>query len=275
MGGIWKKIPLTYAVFWVGSLALAGIFPFAGYYSKDAILEAAWASHSAVGHYGFWCGLIAAFLTAFYSWRLIILTFHGAPRADAHTMAHVHESPAVMTVPLLLLAAGALVAGFSLHDQLLGEDWKLFWGQSIQLAPGNQVLAAMEHLPDWVGLSPSVVGLGGIVLAYLMYVAAPKLPGLLAIGYRPIYQFVLHKWYFDELYNVVLVRPTFALARVLWRIGDATIIDGVPNGLAALTAGGSAQMVKLQTGSMAVYAFAMLIGVVALSLLVLLLLVVR
>ena len=275
MGGIWTKIPVTYAVMWVGSLALAGVFPFAGYYSKDAILEAAWAADTGIGAYGFWCCLIAAFLTAFYSWRLIILTFHGRPRADAHTMAHVHESPVVMTIPLLLLATGALVTGFFFHEQLLGPDWRQFWGQSIQLAPGNHVLQAMEEVPRWVGLSPSVVGLVGIVVAYLLYMAAPSVPPLLAARFRPVYLFLLNKWYFDELYDALLVGPTRVLARVLWQVGDATIIDGIPNGVAALTADGSAQVVKLQTGSMAVYAFAMLIGLVVLSGVVLLLLVVR
>ncbi len=275
MGGIWKKIPLTYAVFWVGSLALAGVFPFAGYYSKDAILEAAYASGTGIGAYGFWSCLIAAFLTAFYSWRLIIVAFHGRPRATRQVMDHVHESPPVMTIPLVLLATGALVTGFAFHDQLLGPEWRQFWGQSIQVAPGNHVLHTMEELPAWVGLSPSVIGLAGILLAYFYYVAAPRMPVQLASQYRPIYLFLLNKWYFDEIYDAVLVRPSMALARVAWRVGDAAIIDGMPNGLASLTADGSAQAVKLQNGSIAAYAFAMLIGVVVLSLIVLLLLVVR
>jgi NADH-quinone oxidoreductase subunit L len=275
MGGIWKKIPLTYAVFWAGSLALAGVFPFAGYYSKDAILQAAWAAGTGTGAYGFWCGTLAAFLTAFYSWRLIILTFHGRPRADAHVMAHVHESPPVMTVPLVLLATGALVTGFAFHTQLIGPEWRHFWGQSIQIAPGNQVLAAAGNVPAWVDLSPSVVGLAGILLAYVLYMAVPEVPARLAARFGAIYRFLLNKWYVDELYNALLVRPSFTLARVLWQVGDAAIIDGMPNGLAALTAGGAAQAVKLQTGSMAVYAFVMLIGLVVLSLIVLLLLILR
>ena len=275
MGGIWKRIPLTYIVMWVGSLALAGVFPFAGYYSKDAILEVAWASGTGIGAYGFWCGLIAAFLTGFYSWRLIILTFHGSPRADAHTMEHVHESPPVMTVPLVLLAIGALAAGYAFHEQLLGPDWMAFWGHSIQIAPTNHVLAAMEMVPAWVGMSPSVVGLAGIALAYLFYMAAPSLPALLAAQFRPIYRLLLNKWYVDELYDTLLVRPSLTLARLLWQVGDATIIDGVANGIASLTEDGSARMVKLQTGSIAMYAFAMLIGLVVASCLVLLLMVVR
>jgi len=275
MGGIWKKIPLTYVLMWVGSLSLAGVYPFSGYYSKHEIMEAAYMSGTTVGTYGFWCCLIAAFLTAFYSWRLLILTFHGRPRADAHTMAHVHESPPVMIVPLILLAIGALVIGFTFHEQVDGQLWTQFWGHAIQIAPGNNVLDATEETPDWVAQSVTFIALAGIALAYLFYMVLPSVPALLAARFRPLYLFLLNKWYFDELYDAMLVRPTFALARVLWQVGDATIIDGVPNGLATLTADGSAEVVKLQTGSIAVYAFAMLIGVVVLGGLVLLLLIVR
>jgi NADH-quinone oxidoreductase subunit L len=264
MGGIWRMIPITYAMMWIGNLALGGVFPFAGFYSKDAILEAAWASHSTVGHYGFWCTLIAAFLTAFYSWRLLIMTFHGAPRADHHTMEHVHESPWVMTGPLLVLALGAVFAGMAFHDQLIGEDWQAFWGGSIQVATSNHVLRDMESLPSWVTLSPSVLGLLGIGTAYLFYMVNPTLPARLAAMFPAVYRFLLNKWYFDELYNAVIVRPALWTARFLWQVGDATIIDGIPNGLAAITEGGSDRVVKLQTGSIAVYAFAMLIGLVLL-----------
>jgi NADH-quinone oxidoreductase subunit L len=264
MGGIWKLIPLTYAMMWIGNLALGGVFPFSGYYSKDAILEAAWAAHTGIGQYGFWCTLIAAFLTAFYSWRLLIMTFHGAPRASQQAMEHVHESPPVMTVPLLLLAAGAVFAGMVFHSQLIGDDWQAFWGNSIQIATSNHVLRDMESLPSWVSLSPSVLGLLGIATAYLFYMVAPKLPVRLAATFPFVYRFLLNKWYFDELYAAIFVQPAFALARLFWQVGDVTIIDGVPNGLAALTADGSARVVKVQTGSIAVYAFAMLIGLVLL-----------
>ena len=264
MGGIWKKIPLTYAMMWVGSLALAGVFPFAGFYSKDAVLEAAYASHGGFAMYGFWCGIIAAFLTAFYSWRLIIMTFHGAPRADQHTMDHVHESPPAMTVPLLVLAAGAVLAGFVFNHQLVGEQWQAFWGASIHNGPANHVIHDMHALPGWVGLAPSVVGIAGIALAYLLYMGMPRVPAQLAERFAPLYRFLLNKWYFDELYDRIFVRPTLALARGLWQVGDAKIIDGIPNGLAALTNQGAGQVVKVQTGSIAHYAFAMLIGVVVL-----------
>ena len=264
MGGIWKKIPLTYAMMWVGSLALAGVFPFAGFYSKDAILEAAWASHGGFAHYGFWCGIFAAFLTAFYSWRLLILTFHGAPRADKHTMDHVHESPVSMTGPLIVLALGALLTGMVFGHQLVGEHWQEFWGLAIHNGPANHVLHDMHEVPGWVVLAPAIVGLSGIVLAYLLYMAFPHVPARLAAQFGPVYRFLLNKWYFDELYDRIFVRPAIALARGLWQVGDATIIDGIPNGMAALTAESSGKVVKVQTGSIAHYAFAMLIGVVVL-----------
>ncbi len=264
MGGLWRMIPFTYAMMWVGNLALGGVFPFAGYFSKDAILEAAWAAHTAIGQYGFWCTLVAAFLTAFYSWRLLIMTFHGAPRADRQVMAHVHESPKVMLGPLLLLAIGATFAGMVFRNQLIGADWQAFWGNSIRIAADNHVLRDMESLPLWVSLSPSVFGLLGIGTAYLFYMVSPGIPGRLAAMFPAAYRFLLNKWYFDELYDLAVVRPYRALARLLWQVGDVTLIDGVPNGLAALTEEGAAGAVRLQTGSIAVYAFAMLIGLVLL-----------
>jgi NADH-quinone oxidoreductase subunit L len=264
MGGLWTKIPLTYAVMWVGSLALAGIYPFAGYFSKDAILEAAFANGSPSAIYGFVCGVLAAFLTAFYSWRLLLMTFHGKSRADRDVVAHVHESPLVMTLPLVVLAIGALVAGFSLRDLFIGADWHEFWRGSIANAAGNHVLARLEDIPVWAALAPSVCAVLGIALAYYMYMFATDLPGRLAARFAPLYRFLLNKWYFDELYDLVFVRPAFAVARLLWQVGDATIIDGVPNGVATLAEDFSEQAVKLQTGSIAVYAFSMLVGVVLL-----------
>ena len=264
MGGIWRKIPVTYAVMWIGSLALAGIPIFAGYYSKDAILEAAFARGNVVGMYGFLCGTVAAFLTAFYSWRLLILTFHGTSRASADTLAHVHESPAVMLGPLVVLAIGAVAAGFAFEGFFIGEGWLEFWRGSIVNAPGNTVLDDMHHVPGIISLLPTLVGLLGIALAYVMYVARPELPARMAAAVPRVYDFVLNKWYFDELYNFLFVRPAIWLARTLWQVGDAQVIDGIPNGIAALTTDSSAQVVRIQTGSIAVYAFTMLIGLVLL-----------
>jgi NADH-quinone oxidoreductase subunit L len=214
--------------------------------------------------YGFVCTVLAAFLTAFYSWRLLFMTFYGRSRADHHVLEHVHESPPVMIVPLLVLATGAVIAGKLLDPLFIGEDWQAFWNGSIFNAPTNHVLAALEHVPAWAEMAPLVVGLAGIAVAYVMYIAFPLLPMRLASQFRGIYLFLLNKWYFDELYDAIFVQPTIRLARILWQTGDATIIDGVPNGLAELTVDGSRQAVKIQTGSLAVYAFVMLIGVVLL-----------
>lgn len=264
MGGVWRAIPVTYSVMWIGSLALAGIPPFSGYFSKDAILEAAWSAHTGVGIYGYVCGLAAAFLTAFYSWRLILMTFHGRPRADHHVMEHVHESPAVMLWPLLILSAGATLLGWIFRDQLIGADWRAFWGSSIAIAPTNHVLAGMDAMPFALSLAPTALAVCGIALAYYMYLLQPGVPAALASRFRFVYALLLNKWYVDELYDRIFVGPFKALALLLWQTGDVTIIDGIPNGLASLTEGGAERTVRLQTGSLAVYAFTMVIGVVVL-----------
>jgi NADH-quinone oxidoreductase subunit L len=264
MGGLGRLIPWTCALMWIGNLALAGIPPLAGSYSKDAIISAAYAAGTGVGNYAFFCTVAAAFLTAFYSWRLLIMAFHGKSRADHHTLEHVHESPFVMIGPLVLLAFGAAVAGWALNGWFIGEEWQAFWHGSIVNGANNHVLAGIEHVPSWVESIPLVMGIAGIALAYIMYLAVPSIPGQLASAFGGVYRFLLNKWYFDELYDAIFVQPMFRLARVFWQVGDVTLIDGMPNGMASLTAGTSRQAVKLQTGSIAVYAFSMLIGVVVL-----------
>ncbi len=263
MGGIWRKIPITYAVMWVGSLALAGIPLFAGFYSKDAILEAAAGAGTVVGWYAFLCGLIAAFLTAFYSWRLLILTFHGKPRADHHTMEHVHESPWVMLVPLLLLSVGAVFAGYVFVEHFLGHDQELFWNGAIFNLPAKHALDAMHHVPEWVPASVLVVAFSGIALAILLYGFMPQVPGRIAAAVPGLYRLLLNKWYFDELYDRIFVQPAIRAARFLWQTGDTKFIDGMPNGAASLAAGASRGVVRIQTGRVANYAFAMIIGLVA------------
>jgi NADH-quinone oxidoreductase subunit L len=265
MGGIWRKVPITYAVMWVGSLALAGVPFFAGYYSKDMVLEVAWAAGTNVGRYAFACGIIAAFLTAFYSWRLIILTFHGAPRADAHTMAHVHESPAVMTVPLILLAAGAVFAGAVFYEPFVGHHFQDFWRTAIAIAPQNHAMEAAHDVPSWVKLLPVLVGASGIATAYLLYMVFPSVPGVLAEQFRGLYLFLLNKWYFDELYDRIFVQPAMRLGEALWKGGDGGVIDRFgPDGLAAATQRATRAIVRVQTGLVYHYAFAMLIGIVVL-----------
>jgi NADH-quinone oxidoreductase subunit L len=265
MGGIWKLIPATYVLMWVGSLALAGVWPFAGYFSKDTILEAAYGAHTGVGGYAFWLGIIAAFLTAFYSWRLLFMTFHGKPRADETVMAHVHESPKVMILPLVVLAAGACFMGYIGFESFVGHGAEAFWGKAILILPGHDALANAHHVPTWVKLAPLVVGAAGIGLAVVLYLLAPGIPPVLAKAFRPIYLFLLNKWYFDELYDIIFVKPAFALGRFFWKTGDGTMIDGFgPDGISARTVALAKRVAGVQSGYVYHYAFVMLGGVVVL-----------
>ena len=265
MGGIWRLIPVTYGVMWVGSLALAGIPPFAGFFSKDMILEAAYGAASTHGMFAFWLGIAAAFMTAFYSWRLLLMTFHGRPRADAGVMAHVHESPKVMLIPLLVLAAGAVFAGYAGYEAFVGEGREDFWRAAVLVLPGHDAIAAGHHVPTWVKVIPLVMAVAGIGLAYVMYMLRPDLPAALVARVRPLYLFLLNKWYFDELYDAVFVRPARSLGANLWRSGDGALIDGVgPDGIAAATRNLARRASRLQTGYLYHYAFAMLVGVAGL-----------
>jgi NADH-quinone oxidoreductase subunit L len=263
MGGIWRKVPITYAVMWIGSLALAGMPFFAGYFSKDIILEAAWAAGTPFSRYAFWLGIAAALMTAFYSWRLLFMTFHGRPRASSEVMHHVHESPPVMTVPLMLLAVGAVFAGLAGLSMIAPDG--AFWAGSIYTRPDNRVLEAAHYVPLLVKLSPILVGLAGIGLAWLAYIARPDLPERVVARVEPLYRFLYNKWYFDELYDAVFVRPAMRLGTFLWRGGDGYVIDGFgPDGVAASAIAVARRAVRLQTGFVYHYAFAMLIGVAAL-----------
>ncbi|MBK3772911.1 NADH-quinone oxidoreductase subunit L [Azospirillum brasilense] len=266
MGGVWRKIPFTYAVMWIGNLALAGLPFFAGYYSKDMILEAAFASASPVGKFAFALGIAAALLTAFYSWRLLFMTFHGKPRMEKSVFDHAHESPIVMLIPLGVLALGALFAGFGFHELFIGHSMEHFWGKTILvLADNNSIEAAHHHTPGWVKLAPLVVGLIGIALAYIMYMAMPGLPTKVATTFRGVHQFLYNKWYFDELYDRLFVRSAKYLGYGLWKSGDGAVIDGVgPDGIAAATRDVAARASRLQSGYVYHYAFAMVIGVVLL-----------
>jgi len=262
MGGLYKLIPVTYVLMWIGSLALAGIWPFSGFFSKDIVLEAAWGAHSGIGYYAFWMGIAAAFLTAFYSWRLLLMTFHGESRADDVTLAHVHESPKVMILPLVFLAIGALVVGISTFQFFVGDQAASFWGNSLFVLEGHDALENAHHSPIWVKFLPLVVGIAGIALAYLMYMFAPELPGALANGFPRLYRFLLNKWYFDELYDKVFVKPSFTLGYGFWKSGDGQLIDGVgPDGVAAAVRNVARRAAALQSGYLYHYAFAMLVGI--------------
>ncbi len=269
MGGLYKKIPVTYALMWIGSLALVGFgipglgIGFAGFYSKDIVLEAAYAAHSGAGSFAFWLGIAAALMTAFYSFRLLFLTFHGPTRADQHTFEHAHEAPRVMIWPLYILALGALAAGAVFYGPFVGDGREAFWNGAIFAR--SDIIDAAHHVPFWVKALPMVVTLLGIVLAWVMYVYRPALPAAAAQRFRALYLFSYRKWYFDELYDALFVRPAWYLGRGLWQAGDGALIDGVgPNGVAAATRDLARRVSRLQSGYVYHYAFAMLIGVVAL-----------
>ena len=265
MGGIWRMVGLTYGLMWIGSLALIGVPFFAGYYSKDMVLEAAWGAGTGVGAFAFWLGLAAAVMTAFYSARLLFMTFHGTPRADAKVMAHVHESPPVMTYPLIFLAIGAVISGAIGYEQFVGHHWTEFWGNSILVLPAHGAMEVAHHAPLVIKLLPVLAGLVGLALGYQMYIRAPGAPRALARMLPFFYRLSFNKWYFDELYDWLLVRPARKLGYGFWKSGDGALIDGVgPDAIAALTQNLARRASLLQTGYLYHYAFAMLIGVVAL-----------
>ena len=265
MGGLRRLIPVTYWMMVIGTLALTG-FPFtAGYYSKDAIIEAAHASHHGFAFYGFVMTVVAALLTSFYSWRLIFLTFHGAPRAPLKVMEHVHESPRVMTVPLMILAFGALFAGILFAGPFIGEGYEHFWREALYTGPDNHILHDMHESALWVVLLPTAMMAIGFALAYWFYIVDPRVPAALAAQHPVLYRFLLNKWYFDEIYDFLLVKPAKWLGRFLWKKGDGWLIDGFgPDGVAAGVLDVTSRVVRLQTGYVYHYAFAMLIGVAAL-----------
>ncbi len=265
MGGIYKYIPQTYVMMWIGSLALAGLPIFAGFYSKDAILESAFAAHTGAGQFAFWLGMAAAVMTAFYSWRLLFMTFHGEPRASQEVMSHVHESPWSMLVPLYFLAAGSILSGILFNHYFVGDGHEAFWGQAIFLGPDNNIMEAFHHVPAWVKWAPIVAGVVGIAVAWKFYIRRPDIPASLAKLHHELYLFLLNKWYFDELFDLTLVNPAKWLGRLLWKGGDGRIIDGFgPDGLSAMVLRVARRASALQSGYLYHYAFAMLIGVAVL-----------
>jgi len=263
MGGLRKLIPVTYWMMIIGTLALTG-FPYtAGWFSKDAIIESAFASHNAMAGYGFAMTVVAALMTSFYSWRLIFLTFHGKPRASADVMKHVHESPQVMLVPLYILAAGAILAGIVFGHAFLSESGGAFWRGAVDSAA--HVMEEIHHAPLWVIWLPTLMMAVGLLVAFWFYIRDPSAPRRLAETNDWLYRFLLNKWYFDELYDVLFVRPAFWLGRFLWKRGDGWLIDGFgPDGVSARVLDVTQRVVRLQTGYLYHYAFAMLIGVAAL-----------
>ncbi len=262
MGGLRRIMPVTFAMMLIGTLALTG-FPYtAGYFSKDMVIEAAYASHNEAARTAFWLLVIAAFLTSLYSWRLMFMAFFGSPRADRHTLEHAHESPWVMLAPLVLLAVGALGAGYVFHEYFIGKGYAEFWRGSLFTLPDNKILEEAHHVPGWVVASPTIAMAAGFLVAWLAYVARPGIPAWTVHTFGPIHAFLANKWYFDELYDWLFVRPARWLARTCWKVGDGLIIDGLgPNGVAARVIDVTNRVVKLQTGYVYHYAFVMLIGI--------------
>ncbi|ATY31317.1 NADH-quinone oxidoreductase subunit L [Sphingomonas psychrotolerans] len=316
-GGLRKQIPITFWTMMAGTLAITGVgipgvfdgvaaIGFAGFHSKDAIIEAAWAAGVPSA---FWVGVFVALLTSFYSWRVVFLTFYGKPRwagsehiqhavhdahghghdahhddapaaedaghaPDAHHAAHdhahegtagyhPHESPWVMLIPLLLLSVGAIFAGFVFHGFFIeAEEGAHFWSGSI--AFNTHLMHAMHEVPLGVKLSATIAMLLGLGFSWYAYIGKPGLAAAIADNFRVLHTFLLNKWYFDELYNFLFVRPAFAIGRVLWKAGDEKTIDRFgPNGLANVIRLGSVGAVKLQSGYLYTYAFIMLIGLTA------------
>ena len=262
MGGLWNKIPFTYAMMLVGTLALTG-FPFtAGYFSKDAIIEAAFVSHNPFAFYGFLMTVVAAGLTSFYSWRLIFKTFHGKPH-DKHHYDAAHEAPYVMLIPLGVLAAGSILAGFPFKEVFVGHGIGEFFRESLKMKPG--IIDEMHHIPAMIAYLPTVMMVLGFLVSWMFYIRRPYLPVEIAGQHPLLYKFLLNKWYFDELYDLLFVRPAKWLGNFLWKKGDGLVIDGLgPDGVSARVLDVTRNVNRLQTGYLYHYAFAMLIGVAGL-----------
>ncbi|MFC2967235.1 NADH-quinone oxidoreductase subunit L [Acidimangrovimonas pyrenivorans] len=320
-GGLRKKVPFTFWAMIIGTLAITGVgipfsgevfgipIGFAGFDSKDAIIEGTWGAAGA--GYAFWLLVIAAAFTAFYSWRLIFMTFYGEPKGDKHAHDHAHESPMVMLIPLGVLALGATFGGMIWYNSFFGDHAKMtsFFGLphqvemaaeghaapaegtatteghatteapaegghaaaavpgqgAIFIAPTNHVIEKAHEAPTWVKLSPFIAMLLGFLTAWVMYIRKPELPAKMAETNRPLYLFLLNKWYFDEIYDAVFVRPALALGRFLWRRGDGNVIDGTINGVALGIVPFFTRLAgRLQSGYLFHYAFAMVIGITAL-----------
>jgi NADH-quinone oxidoreductase subunit L len=263
MGALKDKIPFTYWTMVIGTLALTGFPLTAGYFSKDAIIEAAYAGKNPMALYAFGATIVAAALTAFYSWRLIFVTFHGKPH-DHHHYEQARESPLVMLLPLGFLAVGSIAAGYPFKDVFTGHGVSEFFRDSLKFADGNHILEDMHHVPYWIAMLPTLMMALGFVVAWRFYIQKPQLPVELARQQEPLYRFLLNKWYFDEIYDVLLVRPTLWLGRLLWKRGDGWLIDGFgPDGVSRWVLSVTRDVVRLQTGYLYHYAFAMLIGVAA------------
>jgi len=261
MGGVWKKIPLTYIFMIIGTLALTG-FPFlAGFYSKDAILEASYYSKSLLSDYAFTIGLITAFITAIYSWRLILKTFHGRFNNENITYEKVHESGAAMIVPLFFLSFGAIFSGYLFKDLFIGENHQVFWGKSIFF--GSPII--LQKFPTWLFFLITSLIISSIPISYFLFLKKKKNVEALIENQKPLYNFLKNKWYFDELYENIFVKPLKKIGNVFWKKIDVGIIDNFgPDGISKVVKNFSIISSKLQSGFLYHYALTTLIGLIIL-----------
>ncbi len=269
MGGLWKKTKVTYALMMIGTLAIIG-FPFlSGYYSKDIILEAAFMSGSVSGKFAYIVGTFVAMLTAFYSWRLIFMTFHGKPK-DEHAYDHAHDAPWVMLFPIAVLTIGAIFAGSVFYPYFVGgkEAFGVFWGNAIISTghtPSVDVLHAAHDIPKFFKYLPTALVAIGSLMAYILYILKTDMPQKMAERFPKIYAFLLNKWYFDELYEKIFIEPAKKLGQIFWKNGDVGLIDKYgPDGIAHTVVKSSQQTSKMQTGLINQYALFMLASVVLL-----------
>ncbi len=278
-GNLRKKIPVTFWAMMIGTLAITGVgipstlmklgetpIGFAGFLSKDAIIESTFAAGSEVGQFAFVLLVAAAAMTAFYSWRLIFMTFYGVEKGDKHTHEHAHESPKTMLIPLVILAVGSVLAGMVWYGDFFGENVAGFFGGSVYTNHDtNTVIHDAHHVPKWVIWAPFIAMASGFVLAWIFYIRRPHIPAVLAEQFNFVYRLFLNKWYFDEVYDVVFVRGAKWLGRFLWKKGDGTVIDGSINGIAMGIVPYFTRLAgRAQSGYLFHYALAMVIGIVAL-----------
>ena len=269
MGNLWRATPITYALMWIGSLSLAGIgiegvFGFAGFYSKELIMESALGRATNAGMWAYGLGLCAAFMTAFYSGRLLFLVFHGDAREERRAGKQVHESSWALLAPMLPLALGALFAGWFAFDWFGGEGREAFWNGAIFVLPGHDSIAAAKRIDQVYKWMPAIVAAFGIAFSYIFYVVRPEMPAIVSTAFGSLYRLVYHKFYIDELYNASFVRPVRDLADILWKKGDDALIDEYgPDGLAALSIRIAKRISALESGYVYHYAFAMVAGLAA------------
>ena len=261
MGGLYKLIPFTWIVMLIGTLGLTGAPLLSGYYSKDGIIEAAFVSQTEGHFYAFYLLVFSALLTSFYSWRLIFLTFNGKSNISTEIFSKIHESPKVMLFPLMVLSILTIFSGIYFVDYFMSHDYQFLWQTAIYLSESNNVIESIHYVPKWVKYSPLLMMFLGLITAIIFYLIYPNIPKFLSNKFNPLYKFLLNKWYFDELYELIFVRNISRIGNFLSDFGDKRVIDGLgPDGISLRVMDIAKQVSRIQTGYIYHYAFAMLIG---------------